>query len=210
MANLLTSLRAEPFTFTPNSWTELLDKVVSVRHWFDDLTWKDPQVRRKAAAAYLVDAIHNGMLWEVRRGVDLVGIILVNQVHYGITAYGHFIFFDRQLTNKRQLCLAVMAKCFEHLAVETLRVEVPTYAHALIKWLRKKLGFRYEAEARPLFGTTKRLTEDEAALGSRKYRAVLYEGQWHDAVLLSLTRTEFANLGAETIRRTRGTEPEGV
>jgi RimJ/RimL family protein N-acetyltransferase len=212
----LTGAWAQPFEYDPVRWAYLLEKVCEHRPWFHDKMWESEEGRRQAAVAFVAEALTQGHVWEVFRGTDLVGIILINRVDYGNEAYCHFVFFDKSLADKRQLCLNVMAWLFQHLELETLRVQVPTYAFALAKWVRRKLGFRYETEDRPLWGTDKTLTMKEAELGSRKVRATLYKGTWHDVLLLSITREEFQDYyGRSTIRRAGesdegGTEPTAV
>lgn len=152
--------------------------------------------RRVIASQYLADAYTNGELWEVWSAssqVALCGVMLLNHVSYGRDAQCHFVFFDRKLSDKVALCRAAMAAAFQRFELETLRIEIPTYAHALALWARKKLGFRYEAEQRPLSWPrdVPPLSERQAMLGSRKHRAIQYEGQWHDLLLLSVTREEY-------------------
>ena len=181
----------------PFKITHILDEVCKHRPWFSDKLWEDPEVRRSSASAYLADALANGKLFEVHavdgEVIELVGVMLLNRVNYGIDGVCHFIFFDGELQSKRQLCLNMMHWAFDNLELEVLRVEVPTYAHKLASWARRKLGFRYEAEGRPLkWPAGKRpLTRKQAELGSRKYRATRYKGMWVDALLLSITKEEF-------------------
>ena len=189
----------------------ILDQVCKHRPWFSDFLWEDPKVRRTAASGYLADALATGKLWEVYAmeedtEPELVGIMLVNAVDYKIGATCHFIFFDGELQSKRDLCLNMMEWAFEHLPVETLRLEIPTYAHKLSSWARRKLGFRYEAEGRPIkWPSGKRpLTRRQAELGSRKYRATIYKGNWTDALLLSITKEEFSSV------RTKSKEGEHI
>ena len=178
----------------------ILDQVCKHRPWFNDYLWEDEKVRRESASGYMADALANGVLLEVYKvdpgaeePTSLVGIIMLNQVTYKIGGTCHFIFFDGELQSKRQICLNMMEWAYENLDLEILRVEIPTYAHKLIAWVHKKLGFRYEAEDRPLkWPSGKRpLTRKQAEMGSRKYRATKYKGQWVDALLLSITKEEF-------------------
>jgi hypothetical protein len=95
-----------------------------------------------------------------------------------------------------------MSTVFESIPLEVLRVELPLYAAALLKFLRKQLGFRYEAE---------RVTDAAtAARTSRKHKATLYKGNWQDALLLSVTRDEFAAFRMEMFahERSQGFTPE--
>src|SRR5262249_23430334 len=87
--------------------------------------------------------------------------------------------------------------------VETLRVELPTYARALLKYVRK-LGFRFEAECREWSWPKDRdpLSMEDAKLGSRKHRGTFFEGEWCDILLLSVTKDEFAARRALLLDRT--------
>jgi len=97
--------------------------------------------------------------------------------------------------------------------LEVLRIEIPTYAHALGAWARKRLGFRYEAEDRLIAWPegSRKLSKKLAELGSRKHKATLYKGEWLDALLLSVTKEEFqARYGhVQTERDEGGTEHGG-
>lgn len=194
------SVFARPWEFDIERWSDLLSKVAEHRPWYSDEIWADEEERRNAATKHIAVALESGKVWEVFKGAELVGIILVEQLNYGRSGTCHFVFFDRQLANKRQLCLNTMHHLFETHNLEILRVEIPTYAKALANWVRKKLGFRWEAETRSLSGTTKRLTAEQAAVGSRKYHVTKYKGEWHDLLLLSVTREEFAQLHVRNLQ----------
>jgi len=184
----------------PMKLLTILDRVSEHRPWFNDFQWEDPEIRRQVSREYLADALAFGKLWEVWKiaeTVDLVGIMLLNRVNYKIDASCHFVFFDRDLQTKRRLCLDMMAWAFQHLELQVLRIEVPTYAHALSAWARRKLGFRYESEAREIAWPegSRPLSKKLAELGSRKHKATFYKGEWLDALLLSITREEFEQYG---------------
>ena len=82
---------------------------------------------------------------------------------------------------------------YDKYELRVLRVSIPTYAAKLLGFLRKALGFRFEAEGRAFSwpANAEPLTADEAKLGSRKHAAILHGGQWHDLLLLSITHEEF-------------------
>ena len=182
----------------PMKLLRILDKVCDHRPWFSDNQWENKEARYAAARRYLADAVVNGKLWEVYAisgdtPPEVIGILMLNRLNLGVDAYCHFVFFDHELASKKRLCLEAMRWAFKTYDLQILRIEVPTYAHALVGWARRKLGFRYEAEARPLSWPkdAKPLTTKQAELGSRRHRAVLYENRWHDELLLSLTKEEF-------------------
>jgi len=187
---------AVPFTPVPlDKFEAIVNACVAHRPWFHDFLWNSgPEKVREAVIAYLADGFNNGKLWEVWRGSELTGILLINELVPFVEGRVHMVFFDSKLADKYQLCLNLMEWAYDKIPVEVLRVEIPTYARALIKYVRK-LGYVYEGEGNRRFSwpqDTRPLTADEARLGSRKYHATLYEGSWHDVLLLSQTRDEFA------------------
>jgi hypothetical protein len=189
------TIRAEPFTPLPiEKFSKLVDTLVAHDPWFDDVI-DTPELRRQAVIAYLADGFNHGKLWECWRDNDLCGILLLNELVPFRDGRCHFVFTDSQLADKYQLCWNLMRYSFEQVPVEVLRAEIPTYARALLKFARK-LGFRFESEHRPFSWPSNAapLDADVAKLGSRKHRATLYKGQWHDVMLLSITREEFLAL----------------
>jgi len=181
---------------TPERLALIIEKLAEHRPWFDDRVWENREARVKVTNRYIIDAAQDGAFWEIWKGwrdAELVGVALLNQVDLYNSAQCHFVFFDRKLADKQQFCFNAMDWAFERFELEVLRVEIPTYARALANWARKKLGFRYEAEARPFSwpANEEPLTATQAVLGSRKHKVTLYRGQWHDALLLSITREEF-------------------
>ena len=170
----------------PSILEEMLDGCVEHRPWFQDNVWNGgPAVRRAHATRYLSGAYVDGKVWEVWREDTLCGIFILNQVRLGLDAQAHFIFFDKTLVNKKQLCLGMMASVFadETLDLHALRVDLPVYAGRLAGFLRKALFFKYEAE--------RRLPTKEAKAASRRHQAAYYNGRWQDVTLLSITKDEF-------------------
>lgn len=204
------SIVAVPFEPLP---VEKFERIVSAcfqhRPWFDDAAWEDERVRRETVIAHLADAYSHGKLFEVWKDEALLGIILLNELAPFRDVRCHFLFFDSKLGDKAQLCLNLMGWAFTQLPVEVLRVEIPTYASALLKFARKTLGFRYESENRafswPINAAP--LSANVAALGSRKHHATLYKGVWHDMLLLSVTADEFAAFLRESRDRGRPKNP---
>lgn len=192
----------------PQRFLYILNKCCEHRPWFDDWTWEDEEARRKAVIDYLSEAKRDGKLWEVYNGRELVGILLLNGVRLRMDARCHFVFFDRKLKDKQDICLSTMAWAFKHLEVHRLSIEIPTYAMALVNFARKYLGFRYEAEARQFSWpkNASRLSAKKAELGSRKHQYTYWKRQWHDVLLLSVTRREFDDF-VRTIAETRGEDP---
>ena len=201
---------AVPFTPLPiEKFERLVSGCTAHRPWFDDALWENEQTRRETVIAYLSDAHNNGKLFEVWKKDELVGIILFNELVPFRDVRCHFVFLDSQLKNKRDLCLNAMGWAFQQLPVDILRVEIPTYASALLKFVRKSLGFRYEGEGRTVSwpANAAPLSADVAVLGSRKYHATLYKGLWYDTMMLSVTKDEFAAfLGVQDRGRPENTQ----
>ena len=181
----------------PEQYMFIVEKICEHRAWFDDFTWEDPVKRRVAANLHLADAYSNGKIWEVYDveppGVTLAGIIVLNQVTLSIDAFCHFIFFDHKLAGKQAVCLDAARWAFSGpLQLEVLRVSIPTYAAMFCDWSRKRLGFRYEAEAL-LAGWLKKHPQSNPWLekASSQRKATKHKGKWHNAVQLSLTKQEF-------------------
>jgi hypothetical protein len=205
------SVLAIPFSPEPEKFSALVSMCCAHRPWFHDYIYEDPQVRREAVIAYLADAYNNGKLFEVWKQETLVGVILFNEMVPFIDTRAHFIFFDSKLSDKALLCINLMGWAFQQIPVETIRVQLPTYATALLKFLRRSLFFRYECEGRkPSWPSNAPILDEKtAALGSRIHHSTLYKGQWHDALMLSVTKEEFIE-NMHRIRLREETRGEGV
>lgn len=168
---------------------KILDGCADHRHWYSDIDWdKGSEARRSFASAYIADAYVNGMIWDIWHGDEICGIFILNHLRPGIDAYVHFLFFDNELRNKRELCRVAMKQTFADpkLNLHSLRVEVPDHMGNLAGFLRKALGFKFEAE--------RRLPDPALAKkASQRHHARLYLGKWQNVLLLSVTREEFAD-----------------
>lgn len=204
---------AVPLTLTPiPKVSYILTRTSEHDGWFSDFQ----KGRREIVAALLTDPAN--VIFEVWRTSDAeagsqpVGLVVFTDITPYVNAEFHPIFFDGKLANalgKRNLLLSLLLWAFQNLAVERISIEIPEFAGPLIHYARKKLGFRFEAEGRMITRWTKvsrrrseRVQETptaaQAALGSRKHRIVRYRGEWHDLILLSVTRGEFADFLAAT------------
>ena len=170
----------------------IVNKCCEHRAWFSDTDWALGDTHRRALVIRRLSDIDSAS-WEVYRGADLVGILHADEIVPKQDARCHFLFFDRELRDKRQLCRATMAHLFARYELHVLRAEIPTYANKLLGFTRKACGFRFESEARAFSwpSSAAPLTADVARLGSRKHHAILHQGVWHDLLLLSVTRDEF-------------------
>lgn len=208
------TLRAELLLLpTPDTIHQIVEHCNDHRPWFADHLWNAPNRRAitttHVAKLYADMLAGQGMLWGVWRDADIVGIINLGDIVPHTDAICHFIFFDHRLADKRDLCVSAMRWAFDRFDLHRLSVEIPTYARALVKFARK-LGFRYEAEGRKPYTHKDERLEPlglvQAYIGSRHYRANLYEGEWHDALLLSLLREEFDALYGRSSTNTSTSE----
>lgn len=224
MSNLISvRWRMNEIVQLSQDFTRIVDACCEHRPWFNDYLWENAVERRIAVVTYLREAAQEGVLWVVYHGANPMGIVLLNEVQVHVDAKAHFVFFDHKLMDKTGVCNSMLEWSFEQLDLHRISVEVPTYAAALASFLRKRLGFRYETEGRTvewprelkrhkqsdtLAQFIRRNTTVISAWASRKYQAVLYKGEWHDVLLLSLTREEFAHAG--TTAQARGSGAEAV
>ncbi len=173
-------------------------------HWISAPT---EEHEREAILLYLVtNPAH--LAWEVWRGSDIVGIILLTDISPMVDARLHFAFFDNNLVNKRRLLQRFLAYCFTDLRFQRISAHVPDFTRKLESFYRRKLGFRYEGESlakkHPAVAQWRRQSPGEnidvwvASQGSRRERAHWYQGAWHDVICLRLTGPEYesSRLGA--------------
>lgn len=176
----------------------MLDHAVAHPEWFG--AESDPEARRQSALWLLTNPYH--LTWEVWRGSELVGILLLWRITPKVDAVVHFVFFDRNLVGKVRLLRNFLRYCFEELGFQRLSMEVPEDVEKLISFARRKLAFRYEGEgavqSHPLVADLERWRGKDgkphvwaASVGSRRERAHWRNGEWLDVVCLRLLAPEF-------------------
>lgn len=222
--------KAVPLAITdPAKLAYMLDRLVEHESEWSDLH-QDMTVRRHVARTMLGEALTEGSnvtvleVWHVEQTPELVGLLGFTNILPGVDAHFHPTFFDGKMRNafgKRELLLRALDWAFQTWNLHRVSAEVPGYSQALIKFLRRKLGFRFEAENRTikqqwvvphgLLKTTKSYDVtprwQEAELGSRRYQMVPKHGRWFDLILLSITREEFAAFIREGLCPTSSTDP---
>lgn len=184
---------AIPFTaWPPEKLALIVSKCCEHKPWFSQHDWETGEAHRRALVIGRLSDGHSKS-WEVYRGKDLVGLLTADEIVPEQDCKAHFLFFDHELRSKRQLCLNTMAWLFEHYHLHAIRVQIPTYAAKLTGFVRKALGFRYEAEQRTFSWPSSALPldADVAKLGSRLHHAIFHDGAWCDLLLLSVTDDEF-------------------
>lgn len=158
--------------------------------------------RKAAVAAWLTDP--NNLFWEVWLKGSLVGILGVTRIVIGLDGLAHLAFFDRQLLGRRQLVLSMVGWAFRELRLQRLTVEIPEHLEPLIRFVRVKLGFRYEGETlAALHPEVQRLQERRingparwvAKFGARKQHAHWDGTDWVDLVTLRILKEEFEATG---------------
>lgn len=199
----MSQLMAVPYVWNkgnPIKNAVILDAVVKHPYWFSAPSTAD---ERRKAAAWLLTSPEN-LTWEVWRGGDLVGILLLWRVSPKVDALFHFVFFDQNLVGKRTLLVKFLGYCFTELGFRRLTMEVPEFVRTLISFARRKLGFHFEGENRTVdhpavqalgSGTTGRMQHPNlwvAQQGSRREGAHWHNGTWHDVICLRLTAEEYS------------------
>lgn len=97
--------------------------------------------------------------WEVWAGDELVGVAWMTGLEQIVDATVHLAFFDRQPTEKADVCKALISWVFsEYPMLHRLTANPPEMYHAT-KRLLERIGFKWEG---------------------RKRQAVLMGGKWHD------------------------------
>lgn len=170
----------------PEAWEKIISEAAKNRAWFQDPIWEAGDVVRRAAAGDYILKLwqEGGMVWDVWRGAEPVGLILFSDVRPGFTAEMHAVFFDQKLLGKRSMLLNAMDLMFQRYSLQAIRMQLPAYAKRLKRYVLERLGFKHEAE-------WKGASRAQAARFSRLSFAYLYDGKWNDAVLLSLPRDHF-------------------
>lgn len=186
---------------TPNGEAKLAQILAAAEsnpQWFGvESTGEDRQ-----ASAYWLLTNPQHLTWEVWRGEELVGILLLWRITPRVDALLHFVFFDHNLVGKVKLLRRFVRYCFEELGFQRISMEVPEDVEKMVSFVRRKLAFRFEGEQsvkqHPLIADLERWRGKEgnphiwaAAVGSRKERAHWRDGIWQDLVCLRLTAPEY-------------------
>lgn len=220
----------------PAKLSYILDRLVEHESEWSDFH-SDPAIRRVMASSMLAEAFvanpRTAILevWFLGAGEpQLVGLTGLTNINPQVEAEFHPIFFDGKLRNpfgKREILLRVMDWAFHEFRLHRISASVPDTSFTLADFMRKKLGFRFEAENRIVqqrkpavcryaSGDIKleshswhevRVTAKYAELGSRRFQALLKGGKWHDLLLLSVTKEEFGAFIREELCRISSTVP---
>lgn len=142
--------------------TQLWHQISSYRTLFSDLTRGDlDNFLRFVQTGYSI--------WlEVYEGASLVGLFCFTHLEKVIDTDAHVIFFDRHLSDKTELCRAVISWMFKKFPLQRMTVDVPTFYYATVR-LVKDVGFVQEGERR---------------------NATLISGRWSNVYSFGITRAE--------------------
>ena len=105
---------------------------------------------------------------EIYDDENLNGIVCLTNLQKVIDTDAHVIFFDREVSNKVDVCKAVVRWSFDTLPLQRMSVDVPVIYHRTIRLVRG-IGFKFEGERR---------------------RAVLIGGHWLNVLQFGITRAE--------------------
>jgi len=188
----------EPERGGPEKVQRILDAAANHPQWFNGPS--TPEERQHLAFWLLNHPEH--LTWEVWRGGELVGILLLWKITPKTDALLHFVFFDHNLAGKVGLLQRFLGYCFRDLGFQRITMEIPEDIEKLVSFARRKLAFRYEGESavksHPLIADLERATGKSgnphtwvAAQGSRRERAHWRDGVWLDLICLRLTAPEY-------------------
>lgn len=177
--------------------TQILDTFVKHPIW---VAQESTEEERRILAAQILANPQN-LVWEVWRGPEFSGVLLLQNVIPRVDALFHFLFVDGKLVGKRKLLRDFLGYCFRELGFERLTVQVPEFAGIYLDYLRLKMGFKYEGETRatihPKLMEFAALKPNQrppvwvASMGSRRERTHWHDGRWHDTIVLRLLRDEY-------------------
>lgn len=186
----MTEAIAPGYMALPFDWQRLGPERVSgvLDHFCAHPLWMvqalGPEEMRVAAAAVLTSP--DNRIWEVWRGGEMCGLLLLTNIIPMVDAQVHFTFMDRNLIGKTRLIVNWMRDCVAMFDFQRLTAEVPEYEPRLRKFYRNKLGFRYEGE------------------GSVKDRMTRWLGHMKPEAALEQMAVEFADLSSRRERSIRG------
>lgn len=152
----------QDLTLSPEKLKQVWKMLKRQRTLFSDLTTND--VSNFVAAVTSPNAIW----FEVREEGTMVGIIWFGDLHLITDCEAHMVFFDRNILEKKDLCIEVMRWMFHNFPLERISVNPPMMYKKTIYFL-KVVGFKQEG---------------------LKRRSTLIGGRWWDQAMFGITRTE--------------------
>ena len=170
------------FQATPTNVNFLWEQAGQHDFLFSDVTRGDPS----RFVRYLLSP--EVVIFLVRNEENPVGIIHADQLRPTIDARAHYLFWDNTHTGRQRVLLSAIKWFMEEFGIPRLNMEVPDYAFAALRRLRK-MGVRIEGRRRDaiqyhenprdilLFGVTRRELSDETIQNARLERTE-QEADW--------------------------------
>lgn len=186
---------AFPFVATPDRAdivSRIMREIASKETIFTDYykaceakCWACDQCLSRLAAAANVLSRPNALVWEIwevepfGRPIDVVGILYLTGITYGVDATAHYFFFDGRLLNKTELLKNMLHWGFQdHLpgwkALRRITIEVPIYMYAQARHAYKRLGFGGS------------FSYNGIKVEGVKRNAITWRGEDHDILILGL------------------------
>jgi hypothetical protein len=189
----------------PEKSHRIIQHMVTHRLWFAGGLSEDEA--RMHAIELLADS--SVWKWEIWRGGEFLGMIMLHRIAPCLDAVFHFTLFNGgNLVSVRRLLKNFVAFAFDAFKLQRISAEVPENGEKFMRFLRSNLGFRLEGE---LSCTTSRLAEflaskktsgiggaasrEDAGVwlakyGSRREKAHFDGARFRDVYLLRLLKTE--------------------
>jgi hypothetical protein len=145
---------------TEKVW-ELWNKVRGLDAIFSDDTRYDP-------VEFSKNLLKDAIILEVEGG----GFMSLSDLHPGTYAEAHLTFWDRHLSPRRDLIRECLLWAFMFFDLQRIEVVIPSFARAIRRFLKEKLGFI-----------------EEGILRKRSK----YKGEAIDQIVLALLREEVLN-----------------
>ena len=147
------------------SWPKVLElwgQLKKFRSLFSDLTRNDLD--------NFVRYVSNpDTFWiEIWEGDDMVGLVVLENIHRIVDADAHVLFLDRNILGRVPICRLIIKWIFAHMPFNRLTVEIPDWYENSVSLVRN-LGFKTEG---------------------KKRQAVLIGGRWSNVYIFGLTRDE--------------------
>jgi hypothetical protein len=177
--------------------TKLLEGMLNVPAIFSSPGTRDE--RRIQIASMLTNP--KNKVWTVWQGADMVGVTVLVGIAYGIDAEAHFVFFDKKIFGRKALIYKLLGVIFQELKLQRVSVEIPEHLTPLIRFVRSKLGFKYEGEDIALEHPATKLLKEYvdnpaqwlARIGARRESAYWRSEteEWVALIRLRLLRSEY-------------------
>lgn len=131
----------EPFQATPQNVNFLWEQAGKHDFLFSDMTRGDPS----RFVNYLLSP--SVLIFLVRQEEEPIGLVYADLLRPYIDARAHYLFWDNKHAGRQRILLTVMRWFMEEFKIPRLNMEVPDYAFAALRRLRK-MGVRIEGRRR--------------------------------------------------------------